>query len=233
MDNTGSIFVCAERDGTNGNANRLSILKYTDSVSSASNSSSSSTLIASAEWDITKDFPDTKVNYSLEGIVWISDVFLTARKFFDFNTGSTYSPGAYPNHGEGLFFVAHEGTGGIYGYALLPNGEAKQICSFPSGDPTVASLWFDQETGYIWSECDNSSDGHVNVHALNNASGLFSLLQAYERPSSMPNYNNEGFAVSPDGLCSGGMKAVYWSDDGADDGHVIRRDAVPCGQFLG
>ena len=43
--------------------------------------------------------------------------------------------------------------------------------------------------------------------------GRFVVSASFERPASMPNINNEGFAVAPQSECVNGRKPVFWSDD--------------------
>ena len=92
------------------------------------------------------------------------------------------------------------------------------------------TLYFDTDSGYLWSGCDNHCEGRMNVFSLNK--GSFSNIATFNRPSTMPNYNNEGFSLLPDSECVSGMKAVFWSDDDCDNGHAIYQDTVPCGQFI-
>ena len=61
-----------------------------------------------------------------------------------------------------------------------------------------------------------------------NAAGAFAPAAVYNRPSGMSNYNNEGFSVAGADECTGGSKPVYWSDDGNDGGHALRRGAITC-----
>jgi hypothetical protein len=155
--------------------------------------------------------------------------------FFDESLGSAYKPLNYDGHvSNGVFFVAHEGTATVYGYVLFPSGKYHLVASFASGQKSVASLYFDVSTGYLYSECDDSSDGAIDVHEINSRSGKFEIVATYSRPSSLPNWNVEGFCVSPESECDPAtqQKFVYWSDDGNDDGHAIYRDTIPCGRYI-
>lgn len=64
FDDNGVLYVCTERDNDNGIVNKLSILKFENLLQSKS---SSSELVATAEWDFTADFPQTENNYAFEG----------------------------------------------------------------------------------------------------------------------------------------------------------------------
>ncbi len=55
------------------------------------------------------------------------------------------------------------------------------------------------------------------------------MSATYARPSKMPDYNNEGFAIAPPSTCSGGRKAVLWADDANDGDHALRSGTLPCG----
>ena len=72
-------------------------------------SSDSSFLVATNQWDITPDLPPSAdPNMGFEGITWIPDSFLVSAGFVDVQTNALYSPSDYPNHGNGLFFVGYE-----------------------------------------------------------------------------------------------------------------------------
>ena len=62
--------------------------------------------------------------------------------------------------------------------------------------------------------------------------GKFYIRKGFERPSTMGNFNNEGFTVTPQSSCVAGFKPVFYSDDNNDLTHSIRRDSIPCGAFL-
>ena len=98
-------------------------------------------------------------------------------------------------------------------------------------------LSFDRDVGYLWAACDNTCNGRTNVLDIDTrvgspTLGKFYIRQGFERPSTMPNTNNEGFTVTPESTCQGGFKNVFYSDDANLDGHAIRRDSIPCGLFL-
>lgn len=174
------------------------------------------------------------------GIVWISDSDLILGGLLDESTGKVYDPSIYADHGNGVFFVAHEGMGEIVGYVLQPQGKYSLITHFASGQLTVASLFYDRHSNndssanYLWSECDNSSNGKLDVHVLNSKTGKFEIIATYDRPSSLGNFNNEGLTIVPDSECDvkTNLKYVYWSDDDCDDGHCIYRDTLPCSSFI-
>ncbi|MHB1329869.1 MAG: lamin tail domain-containing protein, partial [Gemmatimonadales bacterium] len=200
-------------------------------------SQAGTTLTATHAWDLTADLPVVGANLGIEAIAWVPDSFLVSRGFRDEVTGSAYSPAAYPNHGGGLFFVGVEGNGRIYAYALnhSTNGFTR-IATIESGFVGVMDLNFDRELGYLWAVCDDGCQGRtatleIDTQAGSTSQGRFVVTELFERPASMPNLNNEGFAVAPQSACVAGMKPVFWADDSETEGHAIRRASLPCARF--
>ena len=221
------VYICTERNG-HESVPRFSVLMY-------ELDGDATILNATMEWNLTADFIVVNSNLGFEGITWVPDDFLVLNGFMDMNTGSTYDPTLYPNHGSGLLFLGYEADGFIYAYSLNTNdGSYQRIASFSSGSDHVMSLSFDRDTGYLWSMCDNNCDGEHHVHYLDNSTGQFLHVASYARPSSMGgNYDTEGFTTTPESACDeNGQKLVAWADDSADDGHSIRQDTIPCGQFV-
>jgi len=125
-----------------------------------------------------------------------------------------YNPTDYPNHGTGLCFAGVEANGNVYAYALdHSNNLFTRIATIITGQTGVMDLQFDRETNDLWAVCDNTCQGRSVILRID-ASGRFTVARRYERPTGMPNLNNEGFAVAPAALCSGGVKPVFWADDG-------------------
>lgn len=212
------VFAATERDN-DGDGSLLKVLRY-DTGSTASE------LDASAEWDLTGDLPAVDDNGGFEGITWIPDTFLTAGGFRDDHTKAPYDPAAYPGHGTGLYFLGLEDEGRIHAYALdQAGGGFTRVASFSAGFPKVMELEFDPATGSLWSVCDDTCSGKSATLKL--SGGKFTVTATYARPSKMPNYNNEGFAIAP--ACTAGRRAVVWSDDGDDGGHALRTGTLPCG----
>lgn len=46
------------------------------------------------------------------------------------------------------------------------------------------------------------------------ATGKYTVARHFERPTGMPNLNNEGFAIAPAILCHGNTKPVFRADGG-------------------
>ncbi len=216
----GGVFVSTERNGDKSGTSRTSVLRYDVS-------GTSSTLTATKEWNLTADLPPVDPNLGFEGITWIPDATLTAAGFKDSSTGAAYNPSGYGPHTAGVFFVSEEATGMIYGYVLQDSGAFKRIASFSSGMSAVMELQWEPQASRLWAVCDNHCNGQHRTMKIN-ASGLFAADAVYNRPSGMPNYNNEGFAIAGADECVSGSKPVYWSDDSDDGNHALRRGTITC-----
>jgi hypothetical protein len=225
VDKSQSLYVCSEQNGHS--ASRLSVLLY-------SATDPSTTLAATMEWNLTKDFPGVWANTGFEAIAYIPDDILVSNGFFDERLGQRYDPSEYASHGEGLLLLGLEQTGTIYAYALNhDNGEYWRIASFDSGSKAIMGMSFDASTEYLWNQCDDTCHGRHNVHKINQTSGRFELIGTYFRPSGLGDLNTEGFAVVPDSKCNlEGFKAVFWADDDESNGHALREGSIPCGAFI-
>ncbi|WP_181797860.1 lamin tail domain-containing protein [Streptomyces sp. WELS2] len=216
----GGAFVATERDGNASGTSRLSVLKYDVSGSGSS-------LTAAKEWNLTSDLPSTGSNLGFEGITWIPDTALTGAGFRDASTGAAYDPARYGSHSGGVFFVGVEGTGMIYGYVLADSGSYTRIASFSSGMSGVMELQWEPQASRLWAGCDDTCDGQHRTLKID-TTGVFTTAGVFNRPSGMPNYNNEGFSLAGADECVAGTKPVYWADDSNDGGHALRRGTVTC-----
>jgi hypothetical protein len=215
------LFVSTERDNDKGSTSRPEILRY-------DTSSTASSLNATGEWNLTSDLPSVDPNSGLEGVSWVPDSFLTAHGFRDEHTGALYNPAVYPGHGSGLFFAGLEANGTVYAYALdQSDGGFTRVATITSGFPAVMDLEFDSSTGHLWAACDDTCQGRTTTLDIN-AQGRFAPTAVYDRPSGMPDYNNEGFAIAPQTACTAGHKPVVWSDDTNDGGHALRSGTLNC-----
>jgi len=222
------LYIVAERNNSNNGVSRNSILRYDPA-------GATTTLTATNEWNLTADLPANGANLGLEGITWIPDAFLVSKGFFDEATNASYNPASYANHGTGLFFVGVEASGIIYAYALNHTANTfTKIATFSTGFPAgVMALQFDRELNYLWAVCDDGCGGllatfEINTTAGSATIGRFGLTRQFNRPPSMPNINNEGFALAPQSECVNGKKFAYWSDDSETGGHAIRRASTTC-----
>ncbi|MGW6412048.1 lamin tail domain-containing protein [Streptomyces vinaceus] len=218
---TGGAYVASERNGDASGTSRLSVLRYDVTTGSGS------ALTATKEWNLTAGLPSVGSNLGFEAITWIPDATLTAAGFKDESTGAAYDPGRYGAHTGGVFLLGVEGTGTVYGYVLQDGGAATRIATIASGMSGVMELQWEPQAARLWLVCDDTCDGRHRTMRIG-ASGTFAPAATYNRPSGMPDLNNEGFALAGAGECSGGTKPVYWSDDGNTGGHALRRGTIAC-----
>ncbi len=133
------VFAATERDNDE-DGSVLKVLRFDTGSSSAS-------LSAVAEWELTGDLPDVDDNGGFEGITWVPDAFLTAGGFRDDHTKAPYDPATYAGHGTGLYFAGLEDEGKIYAYALdQAGGGFTRVATIASGFPKVMELEFDPAT---------------------------------------------------------------------------------------
>jgi len=226
-----SIYVATERNNAASGVSRLSILRF-------DTSGAGSTLTATAEWDLTSTLPVVGANLGLEAITWVPDGYLVDSGFIDESTGQLYNPLNYGDHAEGVFFVGIEASGIIYAFVLDQVTSAFQrVATISSGQPGVMGIEFDRDLEYLWAYCDDTCGNRatiltVNTDPLATSLGLFSIRAAFERPSTLPNLNNEGIAIAPESACTAGQKSFFWTDDSETGGHSLRRDSIPCGPLF-
>jgi uncharacterized protein (TIGR03437 family) len=217
----GGLFVSTERDNSVSGVSRLSILRFDPAATGA-------VLTATHEWNLTADLPAAGPNLGLEAITWVPDSYLTSRNFFDESKNRTYNPADYPNHGSGIFFVGVEASGIVYAYALDQAGtNFTRLATIPTGLAGVMDLQFDRDQNDLWAVCDDTCQGRSVVFRID-STGKFTAARRFERPTGMPNLNNEGFAIAPAALCTANGKPVFWADDGETGGHAIRRGTLNC-----
>jgi hypothetical protein len=220
-DDPTGIYVSSERDGTNNNVSRLSVLRYDVTAAGAD-------LTATDDWDLTPDLPVVDKNLGLEAITWIPDSVLVAKGFRDEAQAAPYNPVVYPNHGTGLFFVGLEANGLIYAYALdQTGGTFHKVATIASGFPKVMELTFEPQTNLLWAICDNDCNGQTATLDVGSG-GAFGITAVYDRPAGMGNFNNEGFAIAPEAECVNGVKPVFWADDDNDGQHALRSGTLNC-----
>jgi hypothetical protein len=226
VSSSNGLYVSTERDNNVNTISHISVLRFDPSAPGT-------TLIATNEWNLTADLPVSGPNLGAEAIAYVPDTFLTAKNFFDESKGHTYNPAEYANHGTGLFFVGLESNGKVYAYALdhSPGGNFTKIATISTDFPSVMDLNFDSLLGDLWAVCDDTCQGLHDVLRID-SNGKYVVAAAFQRPAGMPNFNNEGFAISPASLCVGNSRPVFWSDDSEDNGHAIRRGTLPCTNFV-
>ena len=223
-DPANGVYVSTERDNANSGVSRPAVLRFDVSATGTA-------LDATNDWNLTSDLPGLGANLGLEAIQWLSDSFLVAHGFRDEATNAPYNPATYPGHGSGLFFVGVEQTGNVYAYALKSDNTFTRVATIASGFPAVMDLEFEPESGHLWAVCDDTCGGRtatLDIAQSGPDAGRFVVTNTYARPSGMPNLNNEGFAIAPRAECVGGLKPVFWVDDGNTDGHARRSGTLNC-----
>jgi len=222
------LYVATERDNGANTISRLAILMFDPTAAG-------STLTAQREWVLTSDLPAVGPNLGLEGIAFVSDAELTAQGFRE-GDGQPYNQGRFAQHGGGIFLVGVEGTGAIHAYALNHgDGTFARIATFSSGMPGVMDLMYDPDTNYLWAYGDDTVGNQAvlfeiepNVASLSR--GQFVQRRVFQRPSGLPNVNNEGITFAPDSECTASARSFFWSDDANTGGHALRRGSIPCGR---
>jgi hypothetical protein len=119
-----------------------------------------------------------------------------------------------------------------YAYALDEAGTRfTRIATITTGLAGVMDLQFDRDLNDLWAVCDDTCQGRSVVLRIDATTGKFTVARRFERPTGMPNLNNEGFAIAPATQCTGNTKPVFWADDGETDGHSIRSGTLNCSPF--
>jgi hypothetical protein len=95
---------------------------------------------------------------------------------------------------------------------------------------------FDRETNKLCSHCDNTCANRSTILAVDTTPGptfgRFRVRAAYDRPTTMPDINNEGIAFARE-------RVLRWAEElllvrrQRHRRHSIRRDSIPCGPFAG
>jgi hypothetical protein len=225
------IYVATERNNDASTVSRSAILRFDVSASGTE-------LVATHDFNVTALLPVVGANLGIEAVTWVSDAYLTSKGFFDEAAGHTYVPGEYASHGTGLFFAGLEGGGKIYAFALNhATGSATLVATITSGQTGVMGLEFDRDLNYLWFSCDDTcgnKSGILDIDTVVGSStqGRFVLRRVFDRPSTLPDTNNEGIAIGPQSECVNGFKPFFWSDDNDKDGFSLRKDSIPCSSLL-
>ncbi|WSV43876.1 lamin tail domain-containing protein [Streptomyces sp. NBC_01077] len=217
----GGAYVATERNGDASGTSRLSVLRYEVATGTGS------TLTATKEWNLTAGLPAVGSNLGFEAITWIPDTTLVAAGFKDESTGAAYDPNRYGAHTGGVFLLGVEGTGAVHAYVLQDSGAATRVATIASGMAGVMELQWEPQAARLWMVCDDTCGGLHKTMKIGSA-GTFAPTASYQRPSGMPDLNNEGFAVAGADECVAGTKPVYWSDDSNTGGHALRRGTIAC-----
>ncbi|MGD8165586.1 lamin tail domain-containing protein [Herbiconiux sp. P16] len=227
----GFLYVTTERDNAVSGVPLESVLRFDPNAAGA-------TLQPTTQWVLTADLADAinpdkaDSNLGFEGITWVPDSYLTSNAFVDQSTGSAYDPADYPLHGTGLYFTALEKNGHLYAYALNSDGTFHRVAAIDTGLPMIQDTQWDPDAQRVWAVADNTSAGSTTLLKID-ADGAFAVDRVYDRPTGLPDYNLEGFAVAPNSTCVDGVKEVIRSDDGNNGGHSLWSGTISCDLALG
>ncbi|MGD8194183.1 lamin tail domain-containing protein [Herbiconiux sp. P18] len=228
----GFLYITTERDNTASGVPLESVLRYDPNATGA-------ILQPTTQWVLTADLADAisttgsaDSNLGFEGITWVPDSYLTANGFVDQSTGAAYDPADYAGHGTGLFFAALEKNGHLYAYALNDDGSFHRVGSIATGLPMIQETQWDPDAQRIWAVADNSSAGSTTLLKIG-TDGAFAVDRVYNRPTGLPDYNLEGFAIAPNSTCENGVKEVIRADDGNNGGHSLWSGTIACDLQLG
>jgi LPXTG-motif cell wall-anchored protein len=227
----GFLYITTERDNAASGVPLDSVLRFDPNEAG-------STLHPTQQWNLTADLADVinpvkaDSNLGFEGITWVPDTYLTSNEFVDQSTGDAYDPTDYPGHGSGLFLGALEKNGHLYAYALNADGTFHRIASIDTGLPMIQETQWDADAQRVWAVADNSSAGSSTLLKID-AAGAFVVDRIYNRPTGLPDNNNEGFAIAPSSTCVDGVKEVIRADDGNNGGHSLWSGTIACDLALG
>lgn len=211
----GALYITTERDNAASGIPLDSILKF-DATSSTT------TLVASDQWLLTDDlgFTDADANLGFEGVAYVPDAFLE-RAGFRTDAGALYDPASYTGKvAGGLFFAAVEKTGHLRAYALKADHTYTRVADVDTGLAGVMDVSYDADLGRLWAHCDNTCGNATSLLKVA-ADGHFAVERHFATPTSLPNYNLEGFIVAPVSAAVDGKRQVLWTDDGNRFGHSL------------
>jgi len=166
------------------------------------------------KWDIGDSMP-SRFRSGPEGIAFVPDEWLQARKFVD-KQGHRYTS---KNGMRGLMFVAHQNGGKIYVFDLnTSNNDFEYVGSYKTSRDESSGLEFDRSSGllYIWHNTDGNRIEVTDLSSIeSNGERKFTQIKEYQAPKSG---NIEGFAMTP---ASSDEKWAFLVDDDNQDGFAL------------
>ena len=151
----GGVFVSTERNNGNSGVSRPEVLRF-DPVGTATS------LTATKEWNLTCGPAGGGREQRAGGDLLDPRLVPDLAGFLDEHTGAAYNPGAYPGHGDGLFFVGLEANGTDLRLRARPDRRGfTRVATIASGFPGVMDLEFDPETNRLWAVCDDTCNGRT------------------------------------------------------------------------
>ena len=163
----------------------------------------------------------------------VPDIYLVANAFFDEIGGPRVRPGEYPIHGT----RALPRRARSERHHLRVRSEPRTARSAardhheraPRRDgPRVRPRGRTTCGRRATTPANGKSACFASTRAPSSATfGRFVIRRKFDRPTTMPNLNNEGIAFAPEAECVGGQKAFFWADDSETGGHdPPRHDSV-------
>lgn len=210
VDENGMVYLAAERDNSRKGVNFDSILMVDPDTEGTD-------LVASKEWDLTSSLPDVSANMGIEAVEWVSADDING-KLIDQNTGKQFDISDYPDaHTSGIFFVALEDNGHVYGYVLNKDGSCVQISDTDTKLGGAMALDYDRYEGVLWASAD---DGYGNKASKIRFNGSSEPDITHVLPPAGVNVtaNNEGFAIAESDFTVNGTRPVYRFCDGVTSG---------------
>jgi hypothetical protein len=219
------IFAVTERDNGVATVSRPTILRYDPNQAGT-------TLTPVKTWDLSSQLRGLAPNSGPEGISFVPDAALVAKGLKQVN-GAAYDPTSYGPHFGGVFFVAMEQGADVQGFALSEDTTGVYpVTGSGSGFTSLAEVAWEPQTQQLWGFCDDNCAGRsvrLDVTAPGApGAGQLAPVGYQERPAGMPNLNNEGFTFTPASQCVAGAKPVFWTDDSAAGGVVLREGSISC-----
>ncbi|MEE0967492.1 MAG: lamin tail domain-containing protein [Bacilli bacterium] len=210
VDGDGYIYLASERDNSNKGVNYNVILK-------ADPNQEGTNLTAMQEWNLTTYLPDVSANMGIEAVEWVSFDDMNGQ-LIDQNTNTPFDSSNYSNAvADGIFFVALEDNGHVYGFVLNTDGTAVLISDIDSKLGGAMALDYDTYEDVLWVVAD---DGYGNLAAKVTFNGTESpdILHVLPPVDLDITRNNEGFAIASADYTVDGQRPVYRFCDGVTSG---------------
>lgn len=207
VDSSGMVYIASERDNSDKGVNFNSVLMIDPRDSNRD-------LVALKEWDLTSLLPQVSANMGIEAIEWIPRDHIEG-KVIDKNTGKPLDLNSYPNAiGGGIFTVALEDNGHVYGFVLNDDESSSLIFDIDSKLGGAMSLDYDEEERLLWVSAD---DGYGNMRAVMEFNGTDEPTIVHVIPPvDLPVKNLEGFAIGESD--KDGNRKLFWFEDGVKEG---------------
>ena len=163
----GQVYVASERDNTNSNVSKISVLEVNPSNIVSQNGDADGDLNATHEWDLGSDLGPNPgknaetgldpanpgdANLGIEAVAFVPDSYLTSVGFKDEHTGTAYNPSNYPKHvAGGVFLVGLEKTGKLYAYVFNSDNTFTRVATIKTGFQTIQDLLWNAAQHALWA----------------------------------------------------------------------------------